>query len=74
MNNHLKPRPVIEWLEMIPFENARKYCLNNIWPSSENKIVDSLSDAIYNCYWYNNINRLLFNTIKHMEQSVKLKS
>lgn len=81
MNQHLKPRTIREWFELIPFDRAKKEALENI--SCNDIEVNSLSLAL-GCgfkwtdtdqkqgqgyeYW-----RSISISIFNMEQSIKLK-
>lgn len=78
---HLKPRTVREWLDLIPYENARRWAIENYDPklSSESFMCPKLSralDAAFNWrkskqkekYWVS-----VYYAIKRMEGSVKLK-
>lgn len=79
---HLKSRTVREWLDLIPFENARKasicqfnkYC--NKYNQSHFKVVDRLSEALMSISWAGNFGLIapqLCNSVTQMEHSVKLK-
>lgn len=80
MNPHLAPRTIREWLELIPFDRARKEAIDNFEKQGhKNTITKSLSDAFDypfrinltpqgSTYWIE-----FRNSIWHMEQSVKLK-
>lgn len=76
MNRHLKPRTIKEWLELIPFDRARREAFENV---NNNYNRDSLSRALLagfdwsetdqgHQYWQN-----LYTAIHNMEKSVKLK-
>lgn len=78
-NNHLAPRTIREWLELIPFDRARKEAIENLHIRNNDIIAKGLVSALYGAftwsdspqgsdYWSN-----VCDTIKNMEQSVKLK-
>lgn len=78
-NNHLSPRTIREWLELIPFDRARKEAIENTRQSFKIKYDITVSFALYvafdwsnsiqgNDYWYD-----LHKALKNMEQSVRLK-
>lgn len=77
MNRHLKPRTIKEWLELIPFDRARREALENI--SCIDIEVNSLSKALgYSFRWANTVQGYdywenLYDAICNMEQSIKLK-
>jgi len=83
-NPHLKPRTIREWLDLIPFDRARKEAIENY----DQKYVDShvsgdicysLSMAIKKAFkWYESPQNAtywftLIATIISMEDSIKLK-
>lgn len=79
-NPHLAPRTIREWLELIPFDRARKEAIENYDDEFyAKKEVNCLSYALIYAfswreskqgisYWSN-----LYGSISHMEISVKLK-
>jgi hypothetical protein len=80
-NPHLAHRTIREWLELIPFDRARKEAIENYDPKRYgiNGKADSLSEAIDlafiigdspqgTIYWI-----ILIECLYRMEQSVKLK-
>lgn len=77
MNPHLSPRTVREWLELIPFDRARKEAIE-LCNLNKDIITHNLSSAIIGGfdwptdkvhYWGN-----IHQSIIRMEQSVKLKN
>lgn len=77
-NPHLAPRTIREWLELIPFDRARKEAIEVYYKSHCNKSVPKLkkklSTALYVMLWGTSYPMLdLYWTIKRMEDSVKLK-
>lgn len=85
-NNHLSPRTIREWLELIPFDRARKEAIekyekdgNHFRENLQWFTYPSLSKSlIYGFGWGDSDEleywRRLYNSIKNMEQSVKLKN
>jgi hypothetical protein len=79
-NPHLAPRTIREWLELIPFDRARKEAIEN-YSSYKNKscadsiYLNSLCEAVIMCAFIYNNNKwmILFESLKRMESSVKLK-
>lgn len=82
MNRHLKPRTIKEWLELIPFDRAKREALENYKCEIEDEET-SLSSALSGAfcwsdtkqeegqghkYWYD-----LYFTLRRMEKSIKLK-
>jgi hypothetical protein len=77
-NHHLAPRTIREWLELIPFDRARKEAIEVYYKSHCNnsapKLKNKLSTALYVMLWGTSYEMLgLYWTIKRMEASVKLK-
>lgn len=76
-NNHLAPRTIREWLELIPFDRARKEAIElcNKYYHSDTRKPKTLSSALFELPW--DSERLYFRevyyAIRRMEQSVKLK-
>lgn len=86
-NPHLAPRTIREWLDLIPFDRARKEAIencevNNFYPFQSDDIVHSLSEAYYFSFLGSmpkDVDAIyefypdLHRTILRMEQSIKLK-
>jgi len=75
-NNTLSPRTIREWLELIPFDRARKEAIG-LCNLNKDIITHNLSSAIIGGFDWP-IDKVLYfgnlhQTILRMEQSVKLK-
>lgn len=75
---HLAPRTIREWLDLIPFDRARKEAIilcEKDKPYTGNEKVSSLSTALEGAFcWDEEYWCDLHKKILHMEQSVKLKN
>lgn len=83
MNNTLSPRTIREWLELIPFDRARKeaiYNSENHGHYASNRIARNLSEALFGAFVFSKTKqghiywRSIYTAIDRMEKSVKLKN
>lgn len=80
-NTHLKPRTIREWLELIPFDRARREAIDNYDydPLYSEKLFQSVSHALQCAFYWDETEqgcdywRDLNISLQRMEQSVKLK-
>jgi hypothetical protein len=79
-NPHLAPRTIREWLELIPFDRARKEAIENLDEFKSDLTMRTLSASLFFGFnWdftfekYRYWERLYWAIIR-MEQSVKLKN
>ena len=78
-NTHLKPRTIREWLELIPFDRARREAIDNLDTYTSDVYHRCLSDAIAAAFRWSTTPQCgkywedLRDSIRRMEQSVKLK-